>query len=63
MYNNNMKIYIAMAEFEDGNRMIERAYRTYEAAKIAANEMIKDVESNTNWQVVPVIEELDLIDD
>jgi len=58
-----MKIYIAMAEFEDGNRMIERAYRTYEAANTAANEMIKDVQANTNWQVVPIVEDIELINE
>lgn len=52
-----------MAEFEDGNRMIERAYRTYEAANTAANEMIKDVQANTNWQVVPIVEDIELINE
>jgi hypothetical protein len=58
-----MKIYLAMAELEDGNRMFERAYRTYEAAKRAAEEMVLDVNKNTNWQVTPIIEDVELVDD
>ena len=52
-----------MAEFQDGNRIFERAYRTYEAAKQAAEEMVLDVNKNTNWQVTPIIEDVELIDD
>ena len=52
-----------MAEFEDGNRIFERAYRTYEAAKRAAEEMVLDINKNTNWQVTPIIEDVQLVDD
>lgn len=57
-----MKIYLAMAEFEDGNRIIDKAYRSYEQAKNAATEMIKDIEANTDWKVSPIIEDIDLED-
>jgi hypothetical protein len=58
-----MKIYIAMAELEDGNRMFERAYKTYSAAEIAAQKMIDDVHANTNWTVVPIVEDIELVDE
>jgi hypothetical protein len=58
-----MKIYIAMAEFEDGNRIFERAYKTYNAANTAAIHMVKDVSNNTDWKVVPIVEDLELIDE
>ncbi len=58
-----MKIYIAMAEMPDGNRMFERAYKTYSAAKKAAEEMVNDVNSNTTWQVMPIVEDIELVDE
>jgi len=58
-----MKIYIAMAELNDGNRMFERAYRTHEAAQQAAEEMVADVHKNTTWQVIPIVEDLELVDE
>jgi len=58
-----MKIYIAMAETEDGNRIMENAYRTKIAAETAAMNMAKDIQQGANWQVVPIIEEMDLIDE
>lgn len=58
-----MKIYIAMAEFEDGNRIFERAYRTQEAAEAAARTMVEDVHSNTDWQVMPLVEDMELVDE
>lgn len=58
-----MKIYLAMAEFEDGNRMFERAYYTQEAAERAAKAMVEDVQANTDWQVVPIVEDIELINE
>ena len=58
-----MKIYIAMAEFEDGNRMFERAYHTQEAAEQAAKAMVEDVQANTDWQVVPIVEDIELVNE
>jgi hypothetical protein len=57
------KIYIAMAEFEDGNRIFERAYTTREAAKQACEIMIKDISENTDWNVSPIIEDVELVDE
>jgi len=57
------KIYIAMAEFADGNRIFERAYLNKEQAEKACEEMIKDIRENTEWQVAPVVEDLDLVDE
>jgi hypothetical protein len=57
------KIYIAMAEFADGNRIFERAYFNKEQAEKACEEMIKDIRENTEWQVAPVVEDLDLVDE
>ena len=58
-----MKIYIAMTETEDGNRVMENAYRTKAAAQKAADAMAKDLTEGTNWNVFPIIEEMDLIDE
>ena len=58
-----MKIYLAMAELEDGNRMFDRAYKTYPAAKKAAEDMVVDVQKNTNLQVIPIVEDIELIDE
>ena len=58
-----MKIYIAMNETEDGNRIMENAYRTRKAAETAAYSMIEDLVEGAKWQVVPIIEEMDLIDE
>lgn len=52
-----------MAEFNDGNRIFERAYQTYAAAQQAAEEMVLDVQKNTNWEVVPIVEDLELVDE
>lgn len=57
-----MKIYLAMAEFEDGNRVFEQAYQTYASAEKAATEMVKDISANTDWKVVPIVEDLELVD-
>jgi hypothetical protein len=57
------KIYLAMAEFEDGNRIFERAYTTRQAAEGACDVMIKDIRENTDWAVAPIIEELELVDE
>jgi hypothetical protein len=58
-----MKIYIAMTETEDGNRIMENAYRTRQAAEKAANAMAKDLTEGAKWSVVPIIEDMDLIDE
>jgi hypothetical protein len=58
-----MIIYIAMAEFNDGNRVFEKAYPTYEQAEKAAHAMVEDINSNTEWNVVPLIEELELVNE
>ena len=50
-----------MAEMPDGNRMFERAYLTEIEAARAADEMVKDVNGNTEWDVHPVVEEVDLV--
>lgn len=52
-----------MAELADGNRIFERAYTTHQAADTALVSMIKDIEENTDWKVVPVVEEIDLVDE
>lgn len=57
------KIYLAMAEMEDGNRIFERAYKTFDRAEQACEDMIKDIKDNTDWKVVPVVEELELVDE
>lgn len=58
-----MKIYIAMAEFENGNRIFERAYKTYAEAHTAAEHMVIDIENNTSWQVLPIVEDIELVDE
>jgi hypothetical protein len=57
------KIYIAMAEFKDGNRIFEQAYTTRAAAERACDIMIKDIRENTDWDVAPIVEDLDLVDE
>jgi hypothetical protein len=57
------KIYLAMAEMQNGNRIFERAYLTQVRAEQACQEMIKDITENTDWKVVPVVEELELVDE
>lgn len=52
-----------MAEFEDGNRIFERAYTTRESAEGACDVMIKDIRENTDWAVAPIVEELELVDE
>ena len=58
-----MKIYLAMAEFEDGNRIFERAYTSKEAAEKACQLMVKDIYANTDWKITPIVEDLELIDE
>lgn len=52
-----------MTETEDGNRVMENAYRTKTAAQKAADAMAKDLTEGANWNVFPIIEEMDLIDE
>jgi len=56
------KIYLAMAEFEDGNRIFERAYNTFEEAELAAKQMVEDIQTNTDWKVAPIVEDIELVD-
>jgi hypothetical protein len=58
-----MKIYIAMAEMEDGSRIMENAYKTKWAAEKAANSMAIDLTEGAKWTVTPIIEELTLNDE
>ena len=58
-----MKIYIAMAETEDGNRIMENAYRTREAAESAAKSMAEDLTQGAKWNVIPLVEDMDLINE
>jgi hypothetical protein len=58
-----MKIYIAMAETEDGTRIMENAYLSRSAAELATEVMIKDINENAGWTVIPIIEEMDLINE
>lgn len=58
-----MKIFIAMAEMEDGTRIMENAYRTRAAAESAAKSMAKDLTEGANWPVIPLVEDMDLVDE
>ena len=57
------KIFIAMAESEDGDRVFGNAYTAYQQAHTAAVEMIEDIETNMDWQMVPSVEEIDFVED
>jgi len=58
-----MKIFVAMAETDDGNRIMENAYISHKAAMNAANAMAKDLTEGANWSVIPIVEEMDLINE
>ncbi len=58
-----MKIYLAIAQTQDGDQILENAYRTKQAAVAAADRMIKDISENTQLMAVPIIEEMDLLDE
>ena len=55
------KIYVAFAEQPDGNRIFDRAYLSYEQAEVAAIAMVKDIRKHTDWEVIPVVEDMDLV--
>ena len=58
------KIFIAMAETEDGSRAIGNAYITYQRAHQAALDMIKEIETNMGWKMMtPLVEEIELVED
>lgn len=57
------KIYLAMAEFADGNRIFEKAYTSKEAAEKACDSMIADIREHTDWNVAPIVEDLELVDE
>ena len=52
-----------MAETSDGNRIIENAYRSKQAAENATKLMIDDINNNAGFTVIPIIEEMELIDE
>jgi len=52
-----------MAEFEDGNRIFERAYTSRAAAEQACEIMIKDIRENTEWDVSPIVEDIEFVDE
>lgn len=52
-----------MAEMEDGNRIMENAYRTKQAAESAAKLMADDLTQGAKWNVIPLVEDMDLIDE
>ncbi len=52
-----------MAETEDGTRIMENAYLSRNAAELATEAMIKDINENAGWTVIPIIEEMDLINE
>jgi hypothetical protein len=56
-------IYFAMAELPDGTRIFERAYTTHAAAKAAIEAMIKDVVDGNDWEAIPMVEEVELVDE
>jgi hypothetical protein len=59
-----MTIYVAMAELEDGNRAIERAYMNKETAEQASKDMVKELEEKMQWQnMTPIVEEIELVFD
>jgi hypothetical protein len=57
-----MKIYIAMAQLNDGSRAIESAYTSYDSAFSAAAAMVEDMQKNGGMNSIPIVEEMDLID-
>ena len=42
---------------------MENAYRTRSAAEQAAYAMAKDLTEGAKWQVIPIVEDMDLIDE
>ena len=57
-----MTVFVAMAELEDGNRAIERAYMNREDAEVAAKAMIKELEEQMQWEnMIPIVEEIELV--
>lgn len=58
-----MKIYIAMAQLNDGSRALESAYITYDSAFSAAAALADDMQKNGGMNSVPVVEEMDLINE
>lgn len=52
-----------MAEMQDGNRILENAYKTKAAAEKAALAMTKDLTEGAKWTVTPIVEDMDLIDE
>ena len=58
-----MKIYIAMAQLNDGSRALESAYTTYDSAFSAAVALTNDMQKNGGINSIPVVEEMDLIDE
>lgn len=57
------KIYIAMAQTQDDDRVFGSAFLTYEKAEQAAVDMIKEIEENMDWKLIPIVEEIELIEE
>mgnify|MGYP006268408263 CR=1 FL=1 len=57
------KIYLAIGETEDGTRSYENAYATYGAARSAAQKMVEEIEHYTDMKLLPMVEEIDFIDE
>jgi hypothetical protein len=57
------KIFIAMAETQDGSRAFGNAYITYQRAHTAALEMSEEIQINMGLQMIPLVEEIDLVED
>jgi hypothetical protein len=57
------KIYIAMAQTQEEDRVFGTAHYTYKAAEKAAKDMVKEIEGNTDWKLIPIVEDFDLIED
>ena len=50
-----------MAEMQDGNRIFGSAYLSEVEAARAADDMVTEVNANTDWQVVPIVEDIELV--
>ena len=57
------KIFLAIAEMEDGTRSYENAYKTYDAARTAAHNMVEEIEKYTGTKMLPLVEEIDFINE
>ncbi len=51
-----------MAQTQDEDRIFGNAYLTYEAAILAAVQMVEEIQANTDWILKPLVEDVDLIE-